>query len=181
MAVSTVSTVSTSRHDSLSSWDGLTLCDFQTASTDLHRRAELSRERSMAIVQLLGDGADVNQRDDLGRTALSWAASNRLPGIVYWLIEYGADINIIDLHGRTPLSWAAQAGSHHVVKILVEKGADVNLARGNGLRPLEAVMESGRGEEATIVMKILKKFGAKRSWRHRLRHGWFGHGYLKKV
>ncbi|OJD27442.1 hypothetical protein ACJ73_01170 [Blastomyces percursus] len=168
----------------VSNWDELTLCDVKATNTNIHARAELSRatdgEHLMDIVRLIEDGAEANETDDLGRTALSWAAVNGRPDMVQWLIEYGADVNTVDSYRRTPLSWGAQAGAQ-LVRILIDRGANVNLAGRNGLRPLEVAVEFGHRDEATIVKKILENNEAKRSWKHRLCHRWLGHRYCRSI
>ncbi|KAK7220776.1 hypothetical protein V2G26_008779 [Clonostachys chloroleuca] len=74
---------------------------------------------------LLNTGrADVNSRDNNGRTPLSWAAgSPKSLFTVSMLLNTGrVDINSRDDNGRTPLWWAAQPGSWLVVEKLFNSG-----------------------------------------------------------
>ena len=52
--------------------------------------------------RLLGAGADVNARDDNGRTALHAAASQGYTDVVKFLVEQGADVGAKDGDGNTP-------------------------------------------------------------------------------
>ncbi|KAK6521920.1 hypothetical protein TWF506_002121 [Arthrobotrys conoides] len=70
---------------------------------------------------------EVNNQDDLGMTALSWATRTGNYKIAKWLLNNGALSEIQDLDMRTPLSYAAESGLHKIVKALAEpKSVDVN-------------------------------------------------------
>src|SRR5690606_36491698 len=75
----------------------------------------------LKLKTLIDNGADLSIMDDMGRTALHWAAQN-----TRWLFEYqqlhdarflqylldqGADINKVDRFGMTPLMWANAEGA----------------------------------------------------------------------
>ena len=80
-----------------------------------------------AVKALIEAGADVNAKDDEGKTALIYAAIyNHTPEVAKALVEAGAEINAKDNEGRTALSWAACNHNPQVLKALVEAGADVN-------------------------------------------------------
>ena len=82
-----------------------------------------------AIVQLLLEkGAEIEAKDNYGRTPLSWAAENGHEATVKLLLEKGAEIEAKDNYGRMPLSWATENGREATVKLLLEKGADVTAA-----------------------------------------------------
>lgn len=55
---------------------------------------------------LLERGADPNQRDVIGNTALHLAACTNHTEMVTLLLKAGTDINAIDNSGRTPLHLA---------------------------------------------------------------------------
>src|SRR5205823_2412928 len=76
-----------------------------------------------AVVKLLVEkGADLETKDNDGRTPLSWTAGHRNEAVAKLLIEKGAELETKDNDGRTPSSWAAKHGFEAVVKLLVEKG-----------------------------------------------------------
>jgi ankyrin repeat protein len=63
---------------------------------------------------LLSKGADINQVDHSGRTALIYAAQFRQKDIVELLVEKGADLEVRDDNdGATALEWA-QADAVHL-------------------------------------------------------------------
>lgn len=59
---------------------------------------------------LLANGAQINIKDDFGRTPLHIASVRYDEEIVKTLINNGADVNVKDKKGMTPLHWAAREG-----------------------------------------------------------------------
>ena len=59
-----------------------------------------------AVKQHLAAGADVNAKDDWGKTPLYVAALGGHKEIAELLIAKGADVNTKDVDGKTPLDWA---------------------------------------------------------------------------
>ena len=80
--------------------------------------------------------ADINARDDHGRTALNLAAAHGDIDQVKLLLDKGANVNAKDSDGATPLHAAARKGHLAIAELLVARGADVNAASNNGATPL---------------------------------------------
>ncbi|KAF3069303.1 Ankyrin repeat domain-containing protein 50 [Trichoderma lentiforme] len=81
------------------------------------------------IQQLIDGGADLNAKDDDGRTLLSLAAELGRCNIIQLLIDTGkVDLNETDDEtGMTPLHWAARRGHISVVELLVNAGAQLEI------------------------------------------------------
>lgn len=84
---------------------------------------------------LVRRGAQINARDDLGRTAIWYAATPESvspvggPQLIEFLVENGADLEIADKSGMTPLAWArnsfGRADSYReIAEILIDLGAN---------------------------------------------------------
>ena len=85
-----------------------------------------SSGRLEAINDALGQGAQINARNDYGDTALNLAAENGHTDVVARLLAAGADIENLGGADKTPLMNAAFAGQSKVVELLLEKGARIN-------------------------------------------------------
>ena len=116
---------------------------------------------------LLEKGADINAKDNYGRTplmhAIQYGCSEE---VIKILLEKGADINAKDNYGWTPLMHAIHECececSKEVIKILLEKGADINAKNNYGWTPLmQAIHECEcECECSKEVIKILLEKGA---------------------
>lgn len=84
------------------------------------------------VLNFLASGADVNEENNYGWTALNHAARSGQVETAKLLIEKGAQIDTVDDVGWTPLIRAAQKGHTDMVKFLVENGADVNAVTTDG-------------------------------------------------
>ena len=78
------------------------------------------------LKQQLDSGADVNERDEHGSTALLYASRHGRDRCLTLLLEAGADVNQADTQGNTPLIEATIQNYLRSVQILLEAGADVN-------------------------------------------------------
>lgn len=77
-------------------------------------------------------GANIEVRDEVGRTALMWSAFHGHDPMLEYLIDQGADVNARDKEERTPLIWAAIAGRGGAVETLLANGADAALTDSEG-------------------------------------------------
>ncbi len=85
---------------------------------------------------LLQNGANVEARDEKGKTALHKAAENGHISCLKELIRYGASVNVKSEDASTPLHDASEAGHYGIIEKLLQKGADINALDDNQMPPL---------------------------------------------
>lgn len=120
--------------------------------------------------ELIKQGADVNDRDYAGNTALHDAALKGHIDIVRLLLDNGAEIDIrsgvTDLD--TPLIDAASHGHVDIVKLLLDRGADPRIYNAQGKTALDfADQDDSDGEQVANLIKeaivdFRSKFGKSR-------------------
>lgn len=116
-----------------------------------------SKNGNVKIVKLLIDfGADINNRDTDGGTALIHAASNGNIEVEKVLLEAGADINAEDFNFGNALTAALVKGYINDVKLLISQGANVNYLNNLGQTPLMMASYFGYAE----IVKTLIENGA---------------------
>ncbi|MHC4112111.1 MAG: ankyrin repeat domain-containing protein, partial [Planctomycetota bacterium] len=78
---------------------------------------------------LIDNGADVNAKNEYGRTPLHTAAGGGNEQMVELLIERGAQVDVKDSRGTTALYWAASGSknSKESIQLLLAAGADINV------------------------------------------------------
>jgi len=113
------------------------------------------------VREFLAAGADCNERNSDGATALMLAAHAGKLDMVKTLIDAGADVNQTDERGWGPLTKAAynadlDRGFADVAQALIDAGANVETPIGYGVRPL--MLAAGYGE--TAVVETLLRAGA---------------------
>jgi ankyrin repeat protein len=155
---------------------------WETPGTPLAKAAH--RGDVPVITALLADGADPNQFDPAGYTALHWAARGGhppgphacrgeaagRPDVVAALIGGGADPNLPDRRtaipgassGWTPLHVALHHEQWGTATRLLERGANPNLRSRQGLSVMAMAAEEGAPVELLNVM-IARGFDPRRA------------------
>ena len=105
------------------------------------------------IEDLILQGADVNQKDNDGSTALMNASYYGHKEMVGILLEGGADVNQKDKYGQTELMRASYCGHKEVVGILLEGGADVNQKDNDGETALIWAAEKGYKDVVEVLLE----------------------------
>lgn len=105
------------------------------------------------VIRLLGEGADVNARNENGQTALNLAVQYDLSPMVEVLFENGADPNIPDTVGWTVLAIATYKDLPHMVSRLVEGGARPDEPRDERL-PLLLAIGLGRPKLIRLLIEL---------------------------
>ncbi len=117
-----------------------------------------------ARAQLKG-GADVNQSEGDGATALHWAAHRDSAELVKLLLDAGASARAVNDLGVTPLHLAAANGNAATIKLLLDKRADVNAAEASGVTPLMEAARSGRVDAVRMLLAHGAQVNARESAR----------------
>ncbi len=102
---------------------------------------------------LLKQGADVNQAQGDGMTALHWAATSGNTELLETLLYAGANVRATTrLGGYAPLHLASQSGHAAVIDALTTAGADVNLMTTTGATPLMLAATSGKTDAVRALL-----------------------------
>lgn len=84
----------------------------------------LIKEKTVALLAVLAEGAEVNSRDDSGKTPLHAAARQGHQEVVTLLIANGADVNAKTEKGETAISLANKKGHTEIVELLRKHGPE---------------------------------------------------------
>jgi ankyrin repeat protein len=158
--------------ESIVSWGG---------ETPLHNASWKGHESVISL--LLEKGADVNVKDNDGKTPLHCACGYNgcespilLVGetplhkaswkghesVISLLLENGADVNINDKDGKTPLHYACgYNGCESIVSLLLEKGADIEAKDKSGWTPLHEASMKGHESIVSLLLREGAEFNAK--------------------
>ncbi|VDP70972.1 unnamed protein product [Echinostoma caproni] len=108
-----------------------------------------------ALKQLVREGANVNEQDEHGWTALHEFSSRNLSRLVAYLLRHGARPELVDRNGDTALHAAARANHGRVVRTLLRHSADPMLKNARGERPLDLCPDTESGVILSQHMELL--------------------------
>jgi len=96
---------------------------------------------SSAVQKLIDAGANINEQDNKGYTALFHAIEYGRSEIVKSLISKGANIEQKDLEGLTPLAYAIKYDRNaDIIKLLINSGANIYAKTPEGETPLAMLL-----------------------------------------
>jgi ankyrin repeat protein len=99
------------------------------SSVDRHGNTKLHvaawQGRYNLVLSFLGQGADLEVKNNYGHTPLHAAAQNGHTQIVKALLAYNANVNARDKAGNTPLQLAVSNGKLQVAKYLMNKSSNL--------------------------------------------------------
>ena len=116
-----------------------------------------------AIKHVLSIGANINNSDERGLTALHWsAATSAGEELVPFLLSLGSKLDARDKLGHTPVHLHSAKGRLFGVSCLLHQGCDSNARVHKTLQtPLHMACDNGHTE----VSRVLLAYGAKMSSR----------------
>ncbi|HKS26489.1 MAG TPA: ankyrin repeat domain-containing protein [Pyrinomonadaceae bacterium] len=104
--------------DLLFTFERLTSMDTITTNAVMPLIEAAYEGNTVQVQSLIEEGADVNERDASGRTALMIAANRGHTYVVQLLLERGADANVTDNKGTTAMQAAESRGFQRIVSML---------------------------------------------------------------
>ena len=113
-----------------------------------------------AVKVLVEAGADVNQKEKRGETAIISAMQSGpkdFPEIVEYLLDHGADPNSGSQFGNTPFQYAAEKGYISIIEKLIEKGVNIEQTEKYG-KQTALISTAYKGK--TEMVKFLLEKGA---------------------
>ena len=100
-----------------------------------------NKPRDSVVETLLDLGADVNARDEAGRSVLHYDCPL---WVLRVLLNAGADIEAKDSFGRTPLLHTVYAGLSQYLRLLIQHGANINAKDNDGKSAWKLLSETCR-------------------------------------
>ena len=126
----------------------LAACSMTTSPLHSYIKSDQDQE----ALEMIGSGAAVNERDQMGYTPLHLAAIRGNQRIVEALVDQGADINARDFYGRTPVMLALREGHIEMGRFFLDM--DVALKTNYTLtNPLFDAVTGGSEEMAEYLIE----------------------------
>ena len=120
---------------------------------DLHRLASLGLVDDLK--RAVYSGEDVNQKNDLGATALHYAISEKRPETASTLLDLGADACSQDKDGKTPLHWAIEHRLFDTARELIQREPQVtHIEDKYGNQPLWTAAFKSKGDYRFVELLL---------------------------
>jgi ankyrin repeat protein len=123
-----------------------------------------SGDRETAM-ELLRDGADVNEQQPDGATALMWAVYNVDVDLARTLINEGAEADVQNKYGASALTEAVQLVHPEMVELLLAAGADADSANADGQTALMLAARTGNMDIVRMLVDAGADVNTVEQWR----------------
>jgi ankyrin repeat protein len=133
------------------------------AASDLANLIEAGQRR--AAIDLIEQGADVNEGQSDGTTPLHWAAYRVDVELTALLLEHGANPSAVNAYGSSPLGEAVKVGADELVELLLDAGADPAAPNADGQTTLMLAARSGSARIARSLIEHGVSVNARETWR----------------
>ncbi len=107
---------------------------------------------TLAVINALELGADVNFITSDSISALHYSITNRNFALTELLLQKGADVNCQDNTGSSPLALASAMGEDSMMFLLIMEGADIEMKNKDGQTPLHLALLSGNPVATDMLM-----------------------------
>ena len=108
---------------------------------------------SKQALEMIRNGADVNQAQGEGSTALLWAVNRQDYDVARALLDKKANPNVINEFGAMPLTEATRLNDDVLVKMLLDAGAKVDSANLDDESALMLAIKNGNLQMAETLVK----------------------------
>ena len=120
---------------------------------DIHRSARLGDLD--ALRSAVAAGADINERDEFGATALKCAIAEKRVDAVMLLLDIGADVSDQGKDGSTALHYAIEHKLPKVLEALVKNCPEaITISDKHGNQPLWTAAFNARGDYEMVSMLL---------------------------
>ncbi len=142
---------------------GAALAMAGTGAADTVVDAVKAGDRAAALARIAA-GADVNQPERNGTTAVHWAAYREDADMVARLVAAGADVSTVNDFGSSPMMEAAANGNAAIIRMLLEAGADPDSPNPENQTALMAVARTGNVRAARLLLEAGADVNAVEAW-----------------
>ena len=111
-----------------------------------------AQNKTREVLGMLNGGASPNERDNLDRTGLIYAAILDNPMMARILLMHDADTSLRDKLGNTALHRAADRGSTDVMSLLLDAHASVDAVNNQGVTPLMLAVSNNRANAVRMLL-----------------------------
>jgi uncharacterized protein len=125
----------------------------------------IQRGHRDAALEMIGTGADVNEAQGDGTTALHWAIYRIDAELAATLLEAGAKPDVTNNYGSSPLAEAVKLADANLVAMLLEAGADVEATNEDGQTALMLAARAGAVDVAELLAARGADVNARERWR----------------
>ncbi|MBW2726683.1 MAG: ankyrin repeat domain-containing protein [Deltaproteobacteria bacterium] len=135
----------------------LVICFAANAHADKSMNKAARKGDAAEVASLLAAGADPNEGDKNGVTALHLAALEGHLEVMTLLVEAGADVDQAEYDGDTPLINASEFGHADVVQYLVDRGADSSMESSQGYPAIKHARRAGHNDVVVILKTAARR------------------------